>query len=144
MNYRPDRLRKRVVKPPVPLPASRREADALVIVLPVPPVALRPNGQHGHWSQVRQARAAAKGRAALTTLNLVCRGAVPVATGYTLTYFFHSTPWDDDNAIASCKSYLDGIAGAIGMNDRDLRFRALVRATDRQCPRVEITLHLEA
>ncbi len=40
------------------------------------------------------------------------------------------------------KAYLDGIAKAIGMDDRHIRFRQLIRNTDRACPRLEIILHL--
>lgn len=126
----------------VPLPPCRREPGALVIVLPVPPIALRPNGQHGHWSTIRKAKRHAKTLASLRTLALLQgEGAAP-ASAYSLVYYFHSTPWDDDNAIASVKAYLDGIAKTLGMDDRHLRFRAIHRRTDRACPRVEIHLHL--
>ncbi len=125
----------------VPLPPCRQTENMLAIVLPIPPVALRPNGQHGHWRTIGKAKRNAKTLAHLRTLNLL-QGQPVCAVAYTLGYFFHSTPWDDDNAIASVKAYLDGIAKAIGMDDRHIRFRQLIRNTDRACPRLEIILHL--
>jgi hypothetical protein len=124
------------------LPAGQWHADRLVIPLPIPPVSLRPNGQHGHWSIVRRARKAAKSLATLRTLETLAGRPAPCAVAYSLSYHFPATRWDDDNAIASVKSYLDGAAAAIGMDDRHLRFRELFTATDRKCPRLELILHL--
>lgn len=124
------------------LPAGRLTADRLVVTLPIPPVSLRPNGQHGHWSTVRKARKYAKALANVRALVVLDGKPAPCAVAYSLSYHFAATRWDDDNAIASVKAYLDGIAKALGMDDRHLRFRELLTATDRKCPRLEIILHL--
>ena len=50
---------------------------------------------------------------------------------------------DDDNADGSCKAYRDGIATALGMDDKRLKKCLLSTfANDAECPRVEITLHI--
>ena len=141
MNIKPDRMRKIVTH--TTLPESSWVGDRLTVVLRVPPIALRPNGQHGHWQQIRKAKQIAKGTAAFTTRMLLKGQPAPAAVGYTLVYYFHSRMWDDDNAIASCKAYLDGISEAMGIDDGHLRFRELVRNVDRKCPRVEIVMHLK-
>lgn len=124
-------------KPPAKLPPARLLEDRLIVPLPIPPIALRPNGGHGHWRVKNRARKDAKATATLAALSALA-GTRPPAIAYSLHYHFHSHRWDDDNAIASVKSYLDGIAAALGMDDRYLRFRELFTATDRHCPRVEI------
>jgi hypothetical protein len=138
----PKKAKKRTTTPSAPLPPSTWKEGKLSIILAVPVVALRPNGAHGHWRAVRKARATAKARATLSTLQVLGGATAPCATAYSLIYYFHSQPWDDDNAIASVKSYLDGISSALGIDDRHLRFRELIRRTDRACPRVEIIMHL--
>ncbi len=140
----PKKRKKAAPKPLPPLPASTWTGNQFTVILPVPVVALRPNGQHGHWRTIRKAKAAAKGLATLTTLQLLAGGPPPCATAYSLVYYFQATPWDDDNAIASVKAYLDGISSALGIDDRHLRFRELIRRADRKCPRLEIIMHLAA
>lgn len=129
-------------KPPVILPDGKFLPDRLIIPLPIPPVALRPNGQHGHWSTIRKAKKTAKTLATLRTLKTLNGRPAPCAVAYTLCYHFAATRWDDDNAIASAKAYLDGISKALGMDDRHLRFRELITAKDAKCPRLEIIMHL--
>ncbi len=110
----------------------------MIVILPVPPPALRPNGQHGHWAVVRKARKSARALANFRALEVLAGRPAPRAAAYSLSYHFAHRRWDDDNAIASAKSYLDGICSALGMDDRHLRFRELRAATDRACPRLEI------
>lgn len=148
MNFRPDRFRKvgiparKKARIYAPLPPPRWEEDRLVIVLPIPVLAVRPNNGNLHWSKVRKAKKEAKTRATLMTLELVNGRPAPCAVAYSLVYYFEATMWDDDNAIASVKAYLDGICAALGMDDRHLRFRELIRRSDRQCPRLEMVMHL--
>lgn len=114
----------------------------MTIILAIPPAILSPNARP-HWAAKHQATRRCRAKAKLATLNLL-RGFEPLkALGYSLAYFWPSTPRDDDNAIASVKSYLDGICAAIGMDDRHLRFRALTHGKDRMVPRLEITLHFK-
>lgn len=89
-----------------------------MIVLPWPHKALWPNGR-AHWAT--KAREAAKHKAwahiaALSAKMTAPDGRVPIL----LT--FHPLPKgpapDKDNAQASAKAYLDGIAKAMGVDDR--------------------------
>jgi len=125
----------------------------MTITLPIPDRRISPNACRG------QSRAAAMGkaklikahrtRARLLTLEAIghlyhAAGAtVPAFTGYTLAHFFPTAQWrDDDNADAACKAYRDGIADALGIDDRRLPKLALsTRDKDATRPRVEITLH---
>lgn len=91
------------------------------IDLPYPHKALWPNGR-AHWGE--KAREAKKHRAwaKLATMevratNIALNGPVPV------TIRIHPKRYgpvpDADNIIAASKSMLDGIADALGLNDRD-------------------------
>lgn len=68
---------------------------------------------------------------------------VPQFAGYSLAHYFKTAAWrDDDNADGACKAYRDGIAAALGIDDRGLRKLALSTFhKDAANPRVEITLH---
>jgi crossover junction endodeoxyribonuclease RusA len=134
--------KKRFEFPVDGLPAGRLLADRLIIPMPIPPVVLRPNGQHGHWSVIRKAKKIAKSLALTRTLQALDGRPRPCAVAYTLSYYFAASTWDDDNAIASVKSYLDGIAKALGQDDRHFRFRELITAKDAKRPRLEIIIHL--
>lgn len=67
----------------------------------------------------------------------------PVPNDYSLRYYWPRTPRDDDNAIASCKAYMDGICEALRMDDRNIRFRTLTHDSDKLKPRLEIILHFD-
>lgn len=66
----------------------------------------------------------------------------PVYAGYSMEFFFRTKAFrDDDNADASCKAYRDGIASALGVDDRTLRKLLLsTYQKDAALPRVEITV----
>lgn len=52
---------------------------------------------------------------------------------YDVTWFYWGgTGPDADNALASCKAYLDGCADALGVNDRVLDCAGIHRVKDRQ------------
>lgn len=63
--------------------------------------------------------------------------------GYSLAFFFKTAAFrDDDNADASCKSYRDGIAKAIGIDDKGFKkLKLSTHAKDAKNPRVEITIY---
>jgi hypothetical protein len=125
----------------------------MTIVLPIPDRRISPNAQRGHskFAAFKKSRLVKlhRTRARLLTLEAIgplyhARGRnVPAFTGYTLAHFFPTAAWrDDDNADAACKAYRDGIADALGIDDRQLPKLALsTRAKDADRPRVEITLH---
>ena len=124
------------------LPQSVWDEEAITIILRVPVLALRPNGR-SHWFEKAKAIKRARSQAKLITLNLLRGYEAPAATGYSYRYFFYGPAWDDDNAIASPKAYLDGICDALGIDDQTLRFRELIHGADRKNPRIEIILHLK-
>lgn len=110
--------------------------DCMRLLFRQPPVALRPNGR-GCW-QVR-ARLVKKVRtqARLVVLALLRKeperwtGFVPVR--YDVTWFYWGgTGPDADNALASCKAYLDGCCDALGVNDRVLDCAGIHRVKDRE------------
>lgn len=120
----------------------------MTIVLPIPHRRLSPNGRT-HWGRKAKLTRAARVKAKLLTLQSLgdqfhARGLpVPPFAGYSLVHYFPTAqPRDDDNADAACKAYRDGIADALGIDDRRLPKLALSRiAKDPADPRVEITLH---
>jgi hypothetical protein len=126
---------------------------SMTIVLPIPDRRISPNAARGQSKGAAIAKAkivkAHRARAVLATLEALGRiyhgtgRPVPAFTGYTLAHFFKTAAFrDDDNADAACKAYRDGIADAIGMDDRRLPKLALSTiAKDAANPRVEITLH---
>ena len=125
----------------------------MTIVLPIPDRRISPNGQRGHSKGAAIAKARLvrehRTRAKLRTLEALgllyfSKGEPgPTFIGYTLAHFFPTAAWrDDDNADAACKAYRDGIADALGLDDRQLPKLALsTRSKDAARPRVEITLH---
>jgi len=115
----------------------------MTITLPVPVKALRANFGHGHWAAKHKAAKTAKELSRILTL------AVPVADrcrpwrGYSI--LAHTAArWDIDNIHSACKAYLDGIALALGVDDKEwdlIGDPAIANPIDRKAPRFEITLH---
>lgn len=150
MNFHVRRAyRPRPSTPAAALPAPILHADgSLTICLPMPPASISPNARRG------ESRAAAIGKskvvkayrslAQITLANALVAfdQGRPAITSYKLAFYFKTRAFrDDDNADASCKAYRDGLASALGMDDRTLRKCALsTHAHDPKCPRVEITL----
>lgn len=106
----------------------------LTITLPHPPKALRPN-----YRLVWQAKLKPKAKARELAQSkaeeaLLAAGDVTkhyTATEYSVRWYYWGvvTP-DSDNVLASCKAYLDGIAAALGVNDRDLECGRIERVHD--------------
>ena len=91
------------------------------IKLPYPVKALWPNGRAHYHAKARATdnhRAWAHGVA----LAVKGRGNLPDTTGWDILLTVYPKPTgpfpDKDNASAACKAYLDGIADALGVNDR--------------------------
>ncbi len=63
--------------------------------------------------------------------------------GYSLAFFFKTAAFrDDDNADGSCKAYRDGIAQALGIDDKTFKkIKLSTHAKDAANPRVEITIY---
>lgn len=139
-------------KKPIALPAPCLDADGnLVLFLPVPDRAISPNARRGEsrWAAIRKSKIVKAHRTlafarALDGFVTCFRGVVPPAAGYKLAHYFPTAAErDDDNADAACKAYRDGIAGALGIDDKKLRKLALSTiGKDAKCPRVEVTVIL--
>ena len=119
----------------------------LILSLPLPDRAVSPNAQRGNSrisAVIKSARIKAhRYRAWAGTKSAVAaRTPTPAFAGYSLAFHWPTAAYrDDDNADASCKAYRDGIASALGMDDRHLRKLALsTHAKDKDHPRLEITL----
>ena len=136
-----------MIKKPSCRPEFRFLADGrLVLEMPIPDRACSPNAQRGQsrGAAIRKSRVVKAHRtlAHLLTVSAMASGGRRTFGSYALAFYWPTAAWrDDDNADASCKAYRDGIAQALGMNDRDLRKGALSQhAKDAAAPRVTITL----
>lgn len=128
----------------------------MTLTLPIPDRRISPNAQRGHskGAAIAKARLVREHRLRAQLLTLEALGThyhahgrpVPAFAGYSLAHYFPTAAFrDDDNADAACKAYRDGIATALGLDDRHLRkLRLSTFAKDAANPRVEITLHPEA
>ncbi len=127
---------------------------AITISLPIPDRALSPNAGRGQsrWAAIKKSRIVKehRNRARLRFLSEMSRmgiAAIPAdrVAGYSLDHYFKTAAFrDDDNADGACKAYRDGIADALGIDDRHLRKTRLSSIQkDKDAPRVEITLYLK-
>lgn len=89
----------------------------MLIILPWPPTALSPNAR-GHWSKLAKAKKAYREACAWTAK---LHGASPIqADRLHLTLEFvppSRRAFDLDNALASCKAGLDGLADVLCVDD---------------------------
>ena len=120
----------------------------LLLALPLPASGISPNARRGEsrFAAIRKSKMIKAHRllAKLTAGNaLLEHGLYGFQwAGYSLEFFWKTAAFrDDDNADASCKAYRDGIADALGIDDRSLRkIRLSSHAKDKDCPRVVVTL----
>ena len=128
----------------------------MTITLPIPERRISPNGSltrskagiFAKASRIKRHRT----RARLKTLEALGQHyhqqgrPVPAFIGYSIAHYFPTAQYrDDDNADAACKAYRDGIADALGIDDRQLpKLKLSTRGKDAAHPRVEITLHTTA
>ena len=123
---------------------------AITLTLPLPSRHVSPNARRGQSRSAAIAKSRHvklhRQRARIITRAALSTGPAPTVTGYTLAFHWPTKAYrDDDNADASCKSYRDGIADALGIDDRSLRKIALsTHHLDRDRPRLEITIHTTA
>lgn len=131
------------------LPRCAVQADgSILLVLPMPPRALSPNACRGQsiWAAMAKAKLVKRHREIARLIMASALASLdkrPCFAGYSMQFFFRTAAFrDDDNADASCKAYRDGIAQALGVDDRTLRKLLLsTYQKDGAAPRVEITLH---
>ena len=87
--------------------------------LPFPAKVLWPNGRPAHWAA--KARAVKSHRKAAWVTALAAGLRASDAPGFSIAVTVHPktrNPIDRDNCVAALKSYLDGIADALGVDDR--------------------------
>lgn len=117
--------------------------EAITITLPIPPVAVRPNGR-SHWRAKAKAVKAMRDRAYAYTLVELCGDTPPGwVHARVLIDWYHPTKrlLDRDNIIGSCKAYLDGIVSAgVLADDNGVTLEPVGRFVDKDNPRVEITV----
>lgn len=94
-----------------------------IITLPWPPSILSPN-KIAHWAQKAKVKAKVKSDCFYIVKSLGLK--IDHKDNIPLTIYFYPPTrrkYDIDNLLASCKSSLDGVAEALGVNDR--RFRPI-------------------
>ncbi len=100
--------------------------DPIVIDLPWPDKALSPNARV-HWA--RKARATRTARNAAQWLSC-SHGPAPDVVEMRVTVTAYpptKARFDDDNFMARCKAYFDGIADSLEANDSRFRIQPLQR-----------------
>lgn len=97
----------------------------MIIDLPWPHKALSPNSRE-HWGTKQRV---AKVHREAAHWQAKPRG--PIEADEVLVTIVAYPPtrhaFDDDNFIARCKAYLDGLADGLGVNDRNFRIQPLKR-----------------
>lgn len=113
-------------------------SDHFTVALPHGADVLSPNASVPKTAGGVMAAARKKQKAKKTARLLAWAGTLQCLHGrklcpnrYLIRWFYkYGNPPDDDNALARCKAYLDGAASAMGVNDRELRFRGVERIKD--------------
>jgi crossover junction endodeoxyribonuclease RusA len=94
--------------------------SAVTFDLPFPAKVLWPNGRPAHWAE--KARAVKSARKAAWAAALAAGvKSLPVGDGYAISVTVYPktrNAIDADNAVASLKASLDGIADALGVDDQ--------------------------
>lgn len=121
------------------------------IVIPATPSPILSPNARGHWGP--KARAASRFR---ETARLATLGAISADTraeladlpsiGYTVSVSWEKRRTgmrDEDNVLASCKAALDGVAEAIGIDDRRLHVKGISLDTTSRLGVTTITLITE-
>ena len=119
---------------------------SLTVTLSLPPKALSPNART-HWAPKAKAVAAYRGEAKLVARGAIREAGLDVPPGWGDEIMVRATFWfrvnrrrDRDNAQASLKSALDGIAEALGIDDSRFVLASAELRVDRDRPRVEVVL----
>jgi crossover junction endodeoxyribonuclease RusA len=107
------------------------------LILPYPPSELSPN-KRLHWAAKTKIKNTEKqiGAALALAYKGKLYGNIP------LSLVFHAATkrsYDLDNALASCKAAIDGLAEGLGINDKQFRPIIIDRGEpDKDNPRVEV------
>jgi len=115
---------------------------AAVVYLPFPDWDLSPNKTKGrHWAPIKELRSVARlsGQMAAREWHGAIKRGEPVVA--VIRWEPPDNQWrDDDNLIGALKSYRDGVADAIGFNDRQIRYSIMIR--EAAIPQGKVTLEL--
>lgn len=114
-----------------------REPLAVIVVPLTPSPTLSPNARV-HWTKRAKAVSAARSVAAQATRDAISDDGRQRIAEYEHIGYRIQIAWekgrsgmrDEDNALASCKAIIDGIADALGIDDRRLHIRGI--SFDRQ------------
>ncbi|WP_026009106.1 hypothetical protein ACNFJ7_02120 [Sphingomonas sp. HT-1] len=115
----------------------------MIAELPWPPRILSPNGR-GHHMALHAAKKKAR-RIGGEAVIAAGRPRFPKDTPLAVTLTFHPktrTAPDEDNAIASLKAYLDGIATALGVDDKLFRLQRPIMADPVKGGRVLVSIEI--
>jgi Holliday junction resolvase RusA-like endonuclease len=120
----------------------------VIINLPWPDRGLSPNARSGHWAVAARLKRNAREDTAMLVraelgpdvkaigARLAAAGSIPIEVRF---YPPDRRRRDDDNMVASFKAARDGLADALGVDDRKFRPRYVI-ADPEKPGRVEITL----
>jgi len=117
----------------------------VIISLPYPDKVLSPNAR-GHWAGIARAKKKAREAASWATISAAGSKAklAPYAAQERLSVAIAFYPADNrrrdaDNALASAKAALDGIADALGIDDSRFVLTFAMKQSDGN-PRMEVAL----
>jgi crossover junction endodeoxyribonuclease RusA len=113
----------------------------MTITLPLPSAKLSPNARISRFAKAKLVKLHRE-RAKIITRSLLPAESRPHFTRYTLTFYFSTNRQrDDDNWSAACKSYRDGIADALGIDDHHISLsQSPLLLVDANHPRLLFTL----
>lgn len=118
-------------------PAKRETGHFMIhLILPYPPPELNPN-KRLHWTRKMKIKNAEKDMGAA----LAARYRGTIAGDCALSLMFYAPTrraYDLDNALASCKPMIDGLAIGLGINDKQFRPITIDRGECDGNPRVEV------
>jgi len=107
--------------------------------LPLPPMILGPNRRE-HWAKKAKYKAALRSECYDIVKNdykaIDDSRSIPI----TVIFFTGNNRADLDNLLASAKSALDGMAEALGVNDKKFRPITVDAIVDKTNPRMEVFL----
>lgn len=120
-------------------------AGAMVRVeLPWPSSKLSPNARV-HWAPKSAATKKARMDAFIATLEVKLRDMNASAVTLTTTFYPPDRRrYDDDNLMARCKAYFDGIADAMRLDDSNFRHGAPRRGEVRKGGKVEVGIERQS
>jgi len=121
------------------LPADAAYTRSVSVVLPWPPTALSPNTR-SHWSALARAKKAYRAACSAQALAQGVRRIKADRLHLSLTFYPPTRrAYDLDNALASVKAGLDGLADVLGVDDSRWSLSIAKAETIGGYVRVEVT-----